>query len=627
MWLLPISLLIAMILLSIPVSRYAAWIMEGEYRAPRFLRWFEERLDTGPQDWKHYTVALLVFNAALFVYGFVVLAVQPLAPLNPRGLGMLEPTTIFNTVASFMTNTNLQHYSADVHFSNFSQLFFVVANMFISASVGFCALSAIIRLFRGDAHCGNFFVDMWRGLVYMFVPVCLLVGVLFMQQGMPMTFHSTVQVSTPQPRALGTTHDGQAKQQTIVVGPVAAVIPIKQIGTNGGGFYGANAAHPFENPSGWTNWVTCLAMMLFPASLVLMYGRMLRRMRHGVVIYAVMLTLLVGMIGWAIYWDALKPNPGLTAHAAIDHYSIPSATAPGGSRPVPFPAVAGLPVDQHLGNLEGAELRFGTLAGGTFAALTTAFTTGAVDRAHDSLNPLAGLSPFVGMWLNCVFGGKGVGMINLLLFLIVGVFLAGQMVGRTPEYLGKKVGAREMKLAMIALLVHPILILGPAGLFAATAWGTKAENNPAAHGFSEVVYEFSSASANNGSGFEGLGDTYGFNDNTAPAPTAVPWDIATVLVRLFSRYLPIVAPIAMAASLGRKKKTPATSGTMRDDTATFGFLVLGTVVIIGALLFLPVAALGPLAEHWGPLPFGGGTRGKQAYVAGHPDEHAHSRPH
>src|SRR5262245_38886663 len=604
-WLIPTALIAAAVLASIPVSRYAAWIMEGRYRPLPGFRWIETQLDSGRLDWKQHTAALLIFNLVLFVWGYVVLALQPLMPLNPRRLGMLAPTTIFSSVASFMTNTNLQHYSGDVHFSNFSQLFFVVANMFISASVGFCALSAIIRLFRGDAHIGNFFVDMWRVILYMFVPACLLVGILFMQQGMPMTFQSTVQVSTLEPGAMGTTDDGQAKQQTIVVGPVAAVIPIKQIGTNGGGFYGANAAHPFENPSAWTNWITCLAMMLFPASLVLMYGRMLRRMRHGAVIYAVMFTMLVGMIAWAIYWDALKPNPGLTAHAAIEHYTVPSATAPGGSRSVPFPAVAGLPVDQHLGNLEGAELRFGTLAGGTFAALTTAFTTGAVDRAHDSLNPLAGLSPMVGMWLNCVFGGKGVGMINLLLFLILGVFLAGQMVGRTPEYLGKKVGAREMKLAMIALLVHPILILGPSGLFAATAWGTKAESNPAAHGFSEIVYEFSSASANNGSGFEGLGDTYGFNDNAAPAPTSVPWDVATGLVMLFSRYLPIVAPIAMAASLGRKKKTPFTLGTMRDDTATFGFLVFGTIVIIGALLFLPVAALGPPAEPLGPMPVGG----------------------
>jgi K+-transporting ATPase ATPase A chain len=301
----------------------------------------------------------------------------------------------------------------------------------------------------------------------------------------------------------------------------------------------------------------------------------------------------------------MKPNPGLTAQPSSETFTLASASAAGGVQQVTLPAVAGLPVDQHLGNLESHELRFGTSACPTFAALTTAFTTGAVNCAHDSLNPMAGLSPLFGMWINAVFGGKGVGMINLLLFLIIGVFLAGQMVGRSPEYLGKKVGAREMKLAMLALLVHPILILGPSGLFAATDWGIKSESNPGPHGFSEIVYEFSSASANNGSGFEGLGDTYGFAANTAPAPESPPWDVASGLVMLFSRYLPIIAPIALAAGLGAKKAAPFTVGTMRDDTFTFGGLLLGTILIIGALLFLPVAALGPLAEHLGPLPFGG----------------------
>jgi K+-transporting ATPase ATPase A chain len=267
--------------------------------------------------------------------------------------------------------------------------------------------------------------------------------------------------------------------------------------------------------------------------------------------------------------------------------------------------VAGLPVDQHLGNLEGKELRFGTSAGATFAAATVDVTCGAVNAEHDSLNPIAGLSPFVGMWLNCIYGGKGVGMINLLLFLIVGIFLAGQMVGRTPEYLGKKIGAREMKLAMIALLVHPILILGPSGLFAATSWGMKAVNNPGAHGLSQIVYQFSSSSANNGSAFDGLGVGYGLLSNSNPAPEAIPWNIAGGLVILFGRYLPIIAPIAMAAFLGMKKSTPFGLGTLRDDTVTFGCLLFGTIVIVGALLFLPVAALGPLADHLGPIPFGG----------------------
>ncbi len=315
---------------------------------------------------------------------------------------------------------------------------------------------------------------------------------------------------------------------------------------------------------------------LFPFTLVLMFGRMLHKMRHAVVIYGVMMILFVTMIGWAIYWDTLLPNPGLR----------------------------GLPVAQPLGNLEGKELRFGTSAGATFSAVTTAITCGSVNCMHDSLNPLAGITPMTGMWLNCVFGGKGVGMINMLVYLIIGVFIAGLMVGRTPEYLGKKVEAREMKLAMIALLIHPLLILGPTGLFAALDWGMKAENNPGAHGFSEILYEFSSASANNGSGFEGLADTYGPNDNPAPAPYAPHWDIATGLVMLIGRFIPVVAPLALAAGLAAKKPTPFTVGTMRTDNFTFGCVLLGTILLVGALLFLPAAVLGPVAEHLGPIPFG-----------------------
>ena len=604
MWLLPALLLAAAIVCSIPLSGYFAWLMDGKYRAPRVIKWFEDLVDTGPQDWKQYAIALVVFNIALFVFGFVVLCLQPLAPLNPRGLGSLAPSTIFNTVISFMTNTNLQHYSGDQHLSNFSQIFFILPNMFLSASVGFCALAAIIRAFRGEATVGNFFVDMWRVAIYIYLPVSLIFGVIFMQQGMPMTYASTEVATTLEPGSMGLDDKGQAKQQTIVVGPVAAVIPIKMLGTNGGGFYGMNSAHPLENPTATSNFFTTLAMMLFPFALVLMYGRMLGRIRHSVVIYGVMLTMMIGLIAWVIYFDTLQPNPGLTAHAGAT-YQIANPSAPNGKIDVVSPQVAALPVDQHLGNLEGKELRFGTSAGAAFAAITTDVTCGAINAEMDSLNPLAGLSPMIGMWVNCVFGGKGVGMINLLLFLIVGVFLAGQMVGRTPEYLGRKVGAREMKLAMIALLVHPILILGPSGLFAATGWGTTAESNPGAHGFSQIVYQYSSSSANNGSAMDGLGVTYGLNANSNPAPEAVPLDIGTGLVMLFSRYLPIIAPMAMAFSLGRKKVAPVTLGTMSDNTFTFGMLLLGTIAVVGALLFLPVAALGPLAEHLGPIPFGG----------------------
>jgi K+-transporting ATPase ATPase A chain len=604
-WFIPIGLLVAATLIAFPLSRYLAWIMDGKYRPLPVFGWFEKRLDSGQQNWKQYAGSLLLFNTLLFVFGYIVLSLQPWMPLNPDAKTILSPSTIFHSVASFMTNTDLQHYSGDQHLSNFSQIFFAMTNLFVSAAIGLCALTAIIRALRGSPTIGNFFVDMWRVLVYMFVPAAFAVALFFVAQGSPMTFKSYHEASTLEPAAMGTTDKGEAKKQKIVVGPVAAFESIKMLGTNGGGFYGMNSAHPYENPTAASNFVNNLSMMIFPFALVMMYGRMLGRPRHGYVIFAVMLSLMAATIVWSVYFDTLKPNPGLTAHPVARTYDVPSKTAPGGKRVVNLPAVAGLPVDQHLGNLEGKEMRFGTSAGATYAAITTDVTCGAVNAEADSLNPVAALAPMTGMWLNNIFGGKGVGMINMLLYVVIAIFLAGQMVGRTPEYLGRKIGAREVKLAVLALLVHPMMILLPTGLFAATDWGQKAVSNPGAHGFSQILYQFSSASANNGSAFDGLGVTYGFYNNLTPAPEAIPWDIATGLVIIFSRFLPIIAPLAMAAYLGSKKQAPFGPGTLRDDTPTFGFLILGTTLIIGALLFLPVAVLGPVAEHLGPIPFGG----------------------
>jgi K+-transporting ATPase ATPase A chain len=316
---------------------------------------------------------------------------------------------------------------------------------------------------------------------------------------------------------------------------------------------------------------------------VVMFGKMLNQMRHAAVIFAVMLVFLATFLAWGICTDTMRPNPVL----------------------------AGLPVESPAGNLEGKEMRFGPSAGPTWAAITTCTSNGSVNCMHDSMNPLAGLTPLGGMWLNCIFGGIGVGLINFLVYLIVGVFLAGLMVGRTPEYLGKKVEAREMKLAMLALLIHPLMILGPTGVAAVMDWGHGATSNPGPHGLSQMLYEFTSASANNGSGFEGLGDTVGFwKDHVDPTKAegvtrAVWWDVTTGLVMLICRFVPILAPIALAASLARKKPTPFTAGTLRTDTVTFGCVLLGTIVLVGALLFLPAAALGPIAEHLGPIPFGG----------------------
>ena len=607
-WVLPLLVYGVAFALAVPIGLFMARVFDGRLRTPRWLRWIESRLDTGPQNWKQYAFAFMAFNVVVFVVGFLVLTLQPYLPLNPDGKKMLGATTIFNTVCSFLTNTNLQHYSGEVHLSYFSQLFFICWKQVLSPMIGMAALVAIIRGLRGDKHMGNFYVDLWRGTAYVFVPLCLVVGVLLMASGVPMTLDGHAEATTLESGAMGTDDSGQPLVQQIARGPVAAIVAAKQFGTNGGGFFGVNSAHPFENPNAFSNLLTCLGLFLLPVATLVLFGKMLNRYRDAAVIFGVMLVLSLGTVAWAISHDTLKPNPALTAHAA-QTYSTPDATTANGQRDMAISAVAGLPVDQSLGNLEGKELRFGTAAGATWAALTTNTSNGSVNAMHDSLNPLAGLVPLTGMWLNCIWGGVGVGLINFLIYLVIGVFLAGLMVGRTPEYLGKKVEGREMKLAMLALLIHPLMILGPVGLFAATDWGIKAESNPGAHGFSQVLYEFTSASANNGSGFEGLGDTWGFNkpeDNPSPpAPESRPLDIVTGLVMLFSRFVPIIAPIAIAASLAKKKPTPFTVGTMRTDTFTFACVLLGTIILVGALLFLPVAALGPVAEHFGPIPFGG----------------------
>jgi K+-transporting ATPase ATPase A chain len=361
---------------------------------------------------------------------------------------------------------------------------------------------------------------------------------------MPMTFEGA---------AVAQTLEGVV--QKIARGPVAAMVAIKQLGTNGGGFFGPNSTHPFENPGFWTNILENVAIILIPMATVWMFGRIVNRRKDAVVIFATMLVMYVGFLTVA--------NVAETA---------------------PTRAFAGLPV-AAAPNLEGKELRFGPTAGPTWAVSTTVTSNGSVDSMHDSLNPLTGLVPMMGMWLNCIFGGVGVGFINMFIFIIVAVFIAGLMVGRTPEYLTKKVEAREMKLALLALLAHPLFILGGTALFAATAWGQGTVLNKGSHGFSEILYEFSSATANNGSGFEGLGD------NT------VPWNVATGVAMLLARFIPIIAPVAIAGFLAVKKSAPETSGTLRTNSVLFGVVLFATVIVIGALLFMPVAVLGPVAEH------------------------------
>jgi len=545
---------------------YMTWILDGRYRAPGWLAWIESRVDSGSQSWKQYAYALVSFNIFLFVVGFIILGTQQWQPafLNPDNKGALAPSTIFHTACSFLTNTNQQHYSGEQHLSYGTQLFFICWKQFVTPAIGLAVFAAILRALRGDANVGNFFLDTWRGVVYILVPLSLIVGVILVANGVPMTMEPAAEATIVQPDK-----DGNPQTQKIARGPVAAIVSIKQLGTNGGGYFGPNSAHPYENPTAWSNIVENVCILLLPMACVVMFGVMLQQQRQAIVIGCLLLLLLVGMIVWGIAFDTQRGNP----------------------------AFADLPVDQSQGNLEGKEVRFGTSAGPTWAAATTATSNGSVNCMHDSLNPLAQLAPFFGMWLNCVFGGIGVGFINLFVYIITAVFLAGLMVGRTPEYMGKKIEAREMKLAMLALLIHPLLVLVPTGVFIACDWGEKAASNPGAHGFSQTLYEFTSASANNGSGFEGLGDTYGAADNENPAKYAIPWDIACGIVLIQGRFVPMIAPLALAGGLAQKKRVPFTSGTLRTDTVTFGGLLLGTIILVGALLFLPSAVLGPIAEH------------------------------
>jgi K+-transporting ATPase ATPase A chain len=547
-YLLPILVLAGTALLSWLLGRYMTSAMDPAPPAVSGLRARFERLlrrlgAGGEQGWKSYSVSLLVFNGAMWVWSYPVLAGQHLLPLNPDGKGPMEPSLAFNTVSSFVTNTNLQHYSGEVSLSYLSQLAVIGWLQFVSAATGIAALAALCRALAGRPV-GSFFTDLGRATFLVLLPMALVVGTLLVLGGMPMTFEGAA-----------VAHTLEGALQTIARGPVSAVVAIKQIGTNGGGFFGPNCTHPFENAGFFTNVVNNVSILLIPMAAVWMMGRITGRRRHAAVIFSVMAAFLVLFAGSAIALEA-----------------------------APAAALRDLPVTQ-VPNLEGKELRFGGAAGPLWAVSTTATSNGSVNSMHDSLNPLTGLLPLTGMWLNVVFGGVGVGFINMFLFIVVAVFIAGLMVGRTPEYLTRKVEAKEMKLAALALLLHPFLILLGTGLFAATPWGQQTVNNPGPHGFSEILYEFSSAAANNGSGFEGLGD------NTPP------WNVATGLAMLFGRFVPIFAPLAIAASLGRKRPTPETSGTLRTDGLLFGAVLFGTVLLVGALLFLPVAILGPIAEH------------------------------
>jgi K+-transporting ATPase ATPase A chain len=506
------------------------------------------------QDWKQYSVSLLISNMVMWLATFTVVMSQKGLPVNPDGIASMEPMLAFNTISSFTTNTNLQHYSGETGLSYFSQMFVVTFLQFVTAATGVAAAVAIIRGLAGSrlTTLGNFYVDLTRATVRLFLPLALLVSVLVMWQGTPVTFEGAAKATTV-----------EGAEQTIARGVTAGVVSIKQLGTNGGGYFGPNATHPYENPTPLANIIETWSIAIIPMSMVVMLGYMVARRKLAVVIFATMLAIYLPMVVFGVAQEA------------------------GGN-----PAIAAMGVDQSTGSMEGKEVRFGAGLSALWAVTTTVTSNGSVNAMHDSLTPLGGLMPLVGMWLNNIFGGVGVGFINMLIFVIVAVFVAGMMIGRTPEFLGKKVEAKEMKLASLALLWHPLAILVGTAI-ACYIWATTADpgsalawlKNPGPHGFSEMLYEFTSAAANNGSGFEGLGDNTPF------------WNISTGLVMLLSRYIPIIAPLALAGALAAKPAAPETAGSLRADSATFGVTLWAVIVILGLLMFMPVAVLGPIAEH------------------------------
>jgi K+-transporting ATPase ATPase A chain len=547
---------------SLPLGLYMARVFKGERTFLDPVLGPIERLVlrlTGvdpaeQQDWKQYARSLLVSNVFMWLATFAVVTLQKWLPLNPDGIDNMEPTLAFNTISSFTTNTNLQHYSGETGLSYLSQMIAITFLQFVTAATGVAACIAIIRALGGNRlkQLGNFYVDLTRATVRVFLPLALVVGAILIWQGTPLTFEGAVKATTL-----------EGGEQVIARGVVAPEVAIKQLGTNGGGYFGPNSAHPYENPTPLSNLAETWSITIIPMAMVWTLGQMVGRRRLAVMVFATMLAVYLPMVAFGVAQEA------------------------GGN-----PAIARMGVDQSTGSMEGKEVRFGAGLSALWGVTTTVTSNGSVNSMHDSWTPLGGLMPMIGMWLNNIFGGVGVGFINMLIFVIVAVFVAGMMIGRTPEFLGKKVEAKEMKLASLALLWHPLSILVGTAI-ACHVWATTADpgaslawlKSPGPHGFSEMLYEFSSATANNGSGFEGLGDNTPF------------WNIATGLAMLLARYIPIFAPLALAASLAAKPAAPETSGSLRAESATYGFTLWAVIVILGLLMFMPVAVLGPIAEH------------------------------
>lgn len=548
------------VVLAIPFGKYICKVFQGE---KTWLDFVMNPLDQliyksggiNPKiqmNWKQHLLAMLSINLVWFLLTMLVLTNIGWLPLNPDKNPSMSGDLAFNTTISFIANTNLQHYSGETGISYLGQMMLMLWQ-FLSAGIGI-AVAAI--LFNGmrekiTSELGNFYCFLVRSCTRILLPIAIVVASIFIFNGMPMTFD-------------GKRHSVSLQGDKVDVsqGPVASFVAIKHLGTNGGGFFGANSAHPFENPNYFTNVVEMVAQMLIPFALIFTLGFMLKRKKLSWMIFGVM------TFGFLLL-------------------TVPTIMAESGGNPV----IAKMGISQHLGSMEGKEIRFGAPASAYWSIATTVISTGSVNSMHDSFTPLSGMYQMLGMMVNAFYGGCGVGMLNFYIYIILAVFISGLMVGRTPEFLGKKIEAKEMKIAMIVALLHPFLILVGTAISSYLYNINPQENagwlaNPNFHGFSEMLYEFTSSSANNGSGFEGLGDNVPF------------WNIACGIVMLIGRFLPIIGPIAIAGILANKKYIPESNGTLKTDTATFGLMVFAVIAIVAALSFFPALALGPIAEYF-----------------------------
>jgi K+-transporting ATPase ATPase A chain len=530
------------------------------------------------QDWKHYTFSLIAFSllGILFTYG--ILRLQHILPLNPQGLGPVSEHLAFNTAVSFATNTDWQSYAGETTLSYFSQMVGLTFHNFVSAGAGIAVAAALVRGIAGHSikTIGNFWVDVIRINLYLLLPLCLVFAVFLVSQGMIQNFRPYVTahvIESTVVEALKKDTDGQAlknedgkslleqnkaETQTIVQGPMASQVAIKMLGTNGGGFVNANASHPYENPTPLSNFLQMLSIFLIPSGLTYYLGRTVKNQRHGWAVWGAMISLfLIGVL--VATWSEASGNPRLHA----------------------------LGLDPSGGNMEGKEVRFGIFNSALFACITTAASCGAVNSMHDSFTPLGGLVPLLNIQLGeVVFGGVGAGLYGMLVFVVLTVFLAGLMIGRTPEYLGKKIEAYDVKLSMLFVMIPVLSILGFTAWAAASNWGLASLNNAGPHGLSEILYANSSAAGNNGSAFAGLnGNTYWYNTTLA-------------IAMLLGRFFMIVPVMALSGNLARKKVVPAGPGSFPISGMTFTVLLAGTVLMVGALTFFPVLSLGPILEHF-----------------------------